>query len=87
MNVPANIIAIAKNFQIVNNLDTSDLPMMLIHDAIHAILGLGVSTGEEDLVGAIELVLENGAMWNTKALQLARSLPVELRALYRFGNI
>lgn len=61
--------------------------MMLTHDAIHAILGLGVSTEDEDLVGAIELVLEQGAKWNVQALELARSLPVELRDLYKFGDI
>lgn len=61
--------------------------MMLCHDSIHAILGLGVSTVEEDLVGAIELVLDNGATWNMQALELARSLPIELRNLYKFGDI
>jgi hypothetical protein len=80
-------IALAKAFQIDNNLDISDLEMLIKHDFIHAFLGLGVSSAEEDLVGAIELVLYNGAMWNVEALELARSLPVEFRSLYKFGNI
>lgn len=87
MNVPASIVAIAKNFQITNNLDLSDIPAMLCHDFIHATLVLGVTTKEEELVESIELCLEQGAMWNVEALELARSLPVELRNLYKFGDI
>lgn len=87
MNVPTNIVTIAKNFQIINNLDMSDIPAMLCHDFIHVTLDLGVSTEEEELVESIELVLEHGMTYNTEALELARSLPVELRNLYKFGNI
>ena len=87
MNVPQSIVTIAKNFQVVNNLDLSDIPAMLCHDFIHATLGLGVSIKEEELVESIELVLEQGATWNAEALELARSLPAELRNLYKFGAI
>jgi hypothetical protein len=87
MNVPQSIVKVAKNFQVVNNLDLSDIPSMLCHDFIHATLGLGVTTKEEELVESIELVLEQGATWNVEALELARSLPVDLRNLYKFGDI
>jgi hypothetical protein len=87
MNVPQGIFEAAKNFQVTNNLDLSDIPKMLCHDAIHAILGLGVSTEEEELIEKIELVLEHGATWDAQALKLARCLPIELRNLYKFGNI
>jgi hypothetical protein len=86
--IPSSIVAIAKNFQVVNNLDLTDIPSMLIHDAVHATLGLGVTTAEETLVEAIELILDHGmGTWNTQALELARSLPAELRNLYKFGDI
>lgn len=88
MNIPSSIVAIAKEFQIVNNLDIVDIEHLLLHDAVHATLGLGVTTMEEELVEAIELILDRGmGMWNTQALELARSLPSELRNLYKFGDI
>lgn len=87
MNVPANIVAIATQFQIDNNLDRTDIPNLLKHDYIHATLGLMVSQAEEELVEAIEGVLDHGMTWNVQALELARSLPIEFRNLYKFGNI
>lgn len=85
--VTANIYNVAKFFQINNNLDLTDIPSMLCHDFIHATLGLGVTTADEELVESIELVLEHGSTWNVAALEMARSLPAELRNLYKFGDV
>lgn len=81
------IRTVAIQFQIDNNLDRTEIPNLLKHDYIHATLGLMVSQAEEELVEAIEGVLDFGHTWNAEALELARSLPVELRNLYKFGNI
>lgn len=79
------IRTIATQFQIDNNLDRTDIPSMLQHDFIHAALGLGVSQADEELIEAIELHLDHGAMWNSEAVRLAATLPQAFRDLYRFG--
>lgn len=81
------IKAVASKFQIDNNLDRTEIPDLLRHDYIHATLGLLVSHAEETLVEGVEMVLNHGTTWNVQALQLARSLPAEFRALYRFGSV
>lgn len=87
MSILQEIADVAYSFQVANNLDRSDVMMILQHDYIHATLGLGVTTAEEELVEAIEIVLEHGHKWNSNALELARTLPIEFKALYKFGNI
>lgn len=81
------IKAVATKFQIDNCLDRTEISDMLRHDYIHATLGLLVSQAEEELVEGVEMVLNHGTSWNAQALKLARSLPAEFRALYRFGSI
>lgn len=87
MNLPTHIADTARKFQIDNDLDVCDIPQMLAHYYVHAFLGMGVSFPEEEFVAAVELVLEHGVEWNLPAVAAARSLPVELRNLYKFGDI
>jgi hypothetical protein len=72
----------AKAFQVKNNLDLTDIPSLIMHDYIHAYLGLGVSLDEETLVEYIENHLSFGLSWNTEGNRLAASLPTEFIALY-----
>jgi hypothetical protein len=81
------IRTVATQFQIDNNLDRTEIPNLLKHDYIHATLGLMVSQAEEELVEAIEGILDHGMTYNNKALKLARSLPAEFRSLYKYGSI
>lgn len=82
MNLPQIVIDTAKKIQAEKNLDDCDLPMILMHDFIHATLNIGFTTDEEDLVSQIETCLEMGTTWNTQAIELAASLPDWFRVLY-----
>jgi hypothetical protein len=55
---------------------------MLRHDYIHAVLGLGVSIAEEELVEYIENHLSYGISWNAEGNRLAATLSPKFRALF-----
>ena len=82
MSLPQVVIDTAKKLQADYNLDDCDLPMILMHDYIHATLGVGFTTDEEDLVSRIEVCLEGGTTWDAKAVEMAASLPEFFRVLY-----
>lgn len=81
--IEAQIKSVATKFQIENNLDRTEIPALLRHDYIHATLGLGCTIAEEELVGYVELVLENGLSWHLEAVALVALLPTEFVTLYR----
>jgi hypothetical protein len=83
MCIQTEVKEIATKFQIDNNLDRSEIPSILQHDYIHAVLGLGVTTAEEELVEFIENHLSFGLSWNAQGVALAATLSPEFRALYR----
>jgi hypothetical protein len=82
MTLPQIVIDTAKKLQADFNLDDCDLPMILMHDFIHATLGIGFTSDDEDLVGRIESCLDMGTTWDAKAVELAASLPDFFKALY-----
>jgi hypothetical protein len=82
MSLQSEIKAIAVKFQVDNNLDRTEIPNLLQHDYIHATLGLGVTTAEEELVEYIENHLSFGLYWNAEGNRLAATLNPEFRALY-----
>jgi hypothetical protein len=82
MSLQSEIKAIAVKFQIDNNLDRTEIEHMLRHDYIHAVLGLGVSIAEEELVEYIENHLSFGISWNAEGNRLAATLSPEFRALF-----
>lgn len=82
MDFQQHMYITAKAFQVNNELDLTDIPNLIMHDYIHAYLGLGVSSKEEELVEYIENHLSFGVSWNTEGNRLAASLPIEFVALY-----
>jgi hypothetical protein len=82
MNLPQIVIDTAKQIQADKGLDDCDMPLILMHDFIHATLDIGFTTDDEDLVSRIETCLDMGTTWDTKAVELAASLPDFFKALY-----